>query len=124
MPTNEQKDAQALLDAATEAMANAKTEEEKAAAQQSIDEATVILNDANAAAEAAEREAAAKEEERRAAELAKKVKKLDIPEGCVALLGTNCACGGDSYVADKNGIVVVKAEHADLLCRDFDFKRV
>lgn len=120
----EQQDAQALLDSATEALAHASTAEEKEAAQKAVDEATVILAEANAAAAAAEKEAADKAAAEAEAALAKKAGKLKVPDGWLALIGTNCACGGESYVADKNGFVVVKEEHADLLCRDFGFKRV
>lgn len=76
---------------------------------------------AKAEAEAAEKAAAAAREK---AEAARKKKAPRPGEGETVLEGSNCSCEGADYVADKFGFVVVKSEHADLLCRDFGFKKV
>lgn len=108
----EQKSAADAAKAQAEAEAKAAEESSKADEEEAK---------AKAEAEAAEKAAAAAREK---AEAARKKKAPKPGEGETVLEGSNCSCDGSDYMADKFGFVVVKTEHADLLCRDFGFKKV
>lgn len=103
---SKKEDIKAAETAVTEAktlLAAACTDEEKAEAQAILDDATEKLE---------------------ALKPTKPVKAAEVQDGYVKLKGGNCSCEGENYVSDKDGYVIVKAEHSGVLCRDFNFSRV
>ncbi len=53
----------------------------------------------------------------------KKPARVEVPPGCVAMIGSTCSFGGLQYEPDKNDIVIVPEAAAGIL-ESHGFKRI